>query len=140
MIVQYPNTFLETPSRKVEDDEDCSELIEKLRSMVSQLPENCVGLAAPQIGINIQVAIVLGSVVVNPNFQAANQFETGTEGCFSIENGTKFYSVTRPKYGWARWYDPEKKEWIRKKVNGLEARVFQHEIDHLKGKLCHNEM
>lgn len=96
-----------------------------------------LGLSANQGGYKHRVALVLGRFVINPEFQPPKHSikEKGLEGCYSlgIDN---IYEVERHKYGWAKWQDI-KGEWHEEKVKGVLAIVFQHELDHLDGKLCH---
>lgn len=84
------------------------------------------------------MAIVMGMLMMNLEFEPVKQMDFYQEGCFSIENATKFFNVMRPKYGYAKWVDPYTLEAHDEKLVGLKARVFQHELDHLNGKLCHD--
>ena len=54
------------------------------------------------------------------------------EGCLSIPE--QFADIERPKEIIVE-YTSEKKKLVKKKIDGVEARVLQHEIDHLSGKL-----
>lgn len=93
-----------------------------------------LGIAAPQIGISKRVMVVLGVVMVNPTWQPSKApLEKTVEGCYSVPR--KVYEVERAPYGWARWFSIDGVE-RRFKLNGLNAIVFQHELDHLDGKCC----
>jgi len=54
------------------------------------------------------------------------------EGCLSLPE--QYADIERPE-GITLEYIDDKKKLVKKKVNGYEARVLQHEIDHLSGKL-----
>lgn len=95
-----------------------------------------VGLAAPQIGVSKQVVIVdIGEgliELINPKIIASEGVEEDIEGCLSVpgKNGivkrAKKVTVTaQDRYGNPFTVEGE----------GLLARAFQHEIDHLKGIL-----
>lgn len=100
-----------------------------------------IGLAAPQVGINKRLMVynefgnpkkwTAEMVLVNPEIvEVSEGVGTETEGCLSFPgmNG----DVTRP-----RWVKVEavtlKGKKFKKKFTGLEARLFQHEFDHLQG-------
>jgi len=95
-----------------------------------------VGLAAPQIGLAKQliVADVGGGVVklANPKIINSSGSDRMVEGCLSVpERGVeikRFYEVR------VRGLN-EKGERVEIEAKGLLARVLQHEIDHLRGKL-----
>ncbi len=96
-----------------------------------------LGIAAPQIGINKRVMIMRGKVYVNPEFTPTKApTETVREGCYSL--GKRQFDVQRAKYGWAKWLDIKGVEH-EEKIKGLEAIVFQHELNHLDGKFCCSE-
>lgn len=104
-----------------------------------------VGLAAPQIGISLSLAVMetrptptrpkLGRkgpiVIVNPRIvKYSKEKITDWEGCLSFK-GVRG-SVPRPKTITVEYYN-EKGEKVVEKATGLWARIFQHEIDHLNG-------
>jgi peptide deformylase len=95
----------------------------------------CVGLAAPQIGEMVRVAVVDCSghpraedpnglmVLVNPRLSAVEGSELGREGCLSIPDLTgNVRRATAVEIGGRRSI-------------GFEARCIQHELDHLDGIL-----
>lgn len=95
-----------------------------------------LGIAAPQIGINLRVMVVRGNVMFNPEWQPTKAPSiTDYEGCYSIPKD-KVYKVERAPYGWASWTTIDGKQVKDQKLNGLPAIVFQHELDHLNGKCC----
>jgi peptide deformylase len=101
-----------------------------------------IGLSANQIGIDAQVFVVevpgtRGEqkfyAVFNPSVEKMGEVrEESEEGCLSIPK--KFGAVPRATFIVVRGFDKRGKP-IKIKAWGLLARVFQHEIDHLNGKL-----
>ena len=95
-----------------------------------------VGLAAPQVGINEQIFVVdTGKEVfaaVNPKIIKTAGSEVMEEGCLSIPR--VLVDIKRAKTVWVEFTDGENQR-VRAKLNGLVAKVFQHEYDHLQGKL-----
>jgi peptide deformylase len=100
---------------------------------------HCVGVAAPQIGELVRVAVVDCTghrkapdaqgllVLVNPVIVAASGSEVGREGCLSIPELTaNVRRATRVTV---------EAEGLRVQAAGFEARAIQHEIDHLDGLL-----
>lgn len=101
-----------------------------------------LGLAAPQVGIYKRFFVLVHkdaySVFFNPVLIKVNnaRYIEG-EGCLNYEGGKKFADVKRFK-SIDILYDvwTEDNKFIRRKdrFHGLQARVIQHEVDHLKGK------
>ena len=98
-----------------------------------------VGLAAPQLGISQRLLVYrVGpdapvTVLANPELEwASGEVELGEEGCLSIPG--VLVDVDRPVYVRVRGLDEEGEERLVE-ASGLEARVIQHEIDHLDGVL-----
>jgi peptide deformylase len=98
-----------------------------------------VGLAAPQLGISQRLLVYrVGpdapvTVLANPELEwASGEVEVGEEGCLSIPG--VMVDVDRPVYVRVRGLDEEGEERVVE-ASGLEARVIQHEIDHLDGVL-----
>ena len=93
-----------------------------------------LGLAAPQIGISKRICIVQGMVMFNPEWNPSKAPGNDvTEGCYSVPH--RLFKVNRAVYGWAKWQSIDG-VWREKKINGLTAIIFQHELDHLNGKCC----
>ena len=95
-----------------------------------------IGLAAPQIGESrrLIVADVEGKIIklANPEIIKADGKDKMVEGCLSIPDVS--VEVERPSSVIVKGLN-EKGETVEIKANGLLARVLQHEIDHLNGKL-----
>lgn len=128
-----------------------------LRHIIDQLVATClsddgIGLAAPQVGILKRVVVCRdfienpdGShqllptfqVYLNPNFEPVveDKKAQSKEYCLSVPEGG--FDITRWKTIKISWQElaPNKKELITnmKLLTGYQARVFQHEFDHLNG-------
>lgn len=97
---------------------------------------NGVGLAAPQVGILQRIVVIdVGEgpiVLINPEILETSGEQTGDEGCLSVPG--KAGCVTRPNYVKVKAFDAGMEEVIYE-GEGLLARAFCHEIDHLDGHL-----
>ena len=114
-------------------------LHELLDDMTETLEEaNGAGLAAPQVGVLRRACVVLdeGSgefiELINPEIVAQSGEQTGLEGCLSLPG--KWGIVTRPNRVRVRAQDRDGK-WFEAEAEGLTARAFCHEIEHLDGHL-----
>ena len=92
-----------------------------------------LGLAAPQVGVMKRFFIVPGLLLINPRILEFSGVSLEEESCLSLPG--VFVKITR-----ARFVVLEAFSWsVEKKkiyhLQGLAARVVQHEIDHLDGKL-----
>ena len=118
------------------------ELVDDMRETL--LNAGGVGLAAPQVGILRRVVLVLDTnmeelsdeeqiiELINPEIIAASGEQTGPEGCLSIPG--VYGLVTRPDLVKVRAAD-RNGEPFEVWGQGLTARAFCHEIDHLNGTL-----
>ena len=96
-----------------------------------------VGLAAPQVGVLRRVCVVMNEdediiELVNPEIIAQEGEQTGLEGCLSVPG--KYGVVTRPNVVRVRAQDRDG-NWFEVEDEGLTARCFCHEIEHLDGHL-----
>ncbi|MDD2980603.1 MAG: peptide deformylase [Hespellia sp.] len=95
-----------------------------------------VGLAAPQVGILKRIVVVdIGDdphVLINPEVIEMDGEQTGDEGCLSVPG--KVGTVTRPNHVKVKALNEDMEEMIVE-GEGLLARAFCHEIDHLNGQL-----
>ena len=96
-----------------------------------------VGLAAPQVGILRRVCVVMNEEeeileLVNPEVIYTEGEQTGLEGCLSVPG--KYGEVTRPWFVRVRAQD-RNGNWFEAEDEGLTARCFCHEIEHLDGHL-----
>ena len=98
----------------------------------------CVGLAAPQIGVGLQVTVVCPSgqsedttIIINPtSVEATGQKDVKRESCMSLPD--RAGSVERRKKLRVAYSD-EDGEATESVFQGFAARVVAHEIDHLEG-------
>ena len=95
-----------------------------------------VVLAAPQVGILKRIVVIdVGEgpiVLINPEILETSGEQTGDEGCLSVPGMAG--QVTRPNYVKVKALDVNMDEQIYE-GEGLLARAFCHEIDHLDGKM-----
>ena len=96
-----------------------------------------VGLAAPQVGVLRRVCVVMHEdeeiiELINPEIVSAEGEQTGLEGCLSVPG--KYGVVTRPYVVRVRAQD-RNGDWFEVEDEGLTARCFCHEIEHLDGHL-----
>lgn len=128
-IRTFDDPALKTPCTPVEDEER----IDFVDDMIATLKatENGVGLAAPQIGILKRVILIRSTIMINPEITWKSQRHSAMEeGCLSYPD--VWVEVDRPhsvKVKYYERYGVEKEE----KYSGLEAKIIQHEIDHLDG-------
>lgn len=119
-----------------------TEINEKVLDLIDDMLEtmyqaNGVGLAAPQIGILKKIVVIDVSqegeepiVLINPEIINESGSQTGDEGCLSVPGKTG--TVTRPNEVTVRATGPDGKSF-EMTGEGLLARAFCHEIDHLDG-------
>lgn len=140
-ILIAPHAMLKARAKPVqaEDAERMRDLIPRMFATMYQAPG--IGLAAPQIGIGLRMAIVDVSenderrplVLINPEILAAStELATREEGCLSLPQ--QYADVTRPARIKLRFEDAQ---GVRREMEaeGLLATCIQHEIDHLNGVL-----
>ncbi len=134
-IVKFGDKVLEKECRPVESfDERLSQLLDDMKETLADA--NGAGLAAPQVGVLRQVCVVdvgEGPIeLVNPKIIKTEGEQTGTEGCLSYPD--KWGVVTRPMKVTVKAQDRNGKHF-KVMGEGLCARAFCHEIDHLHGVL-----
>lgn len=135
------------PARPVErfDTPELHALLQDMQETMAAL--NGAGLAAPQIGVSLQVVIfgvasnprypdaeaVPQTVLINPRLQALSQEqEEGWEGCLSVPGMRGLV----PRYKRLRYEGVDQYgQPVDRTVSGFHARVVQHEVDHLHGIL-----
>jgi peptide deformylase len=140
LVRQYPDPVLRMQARDVADfDESVTHLAERMTALMDEA--RGVGFAAPQIGVLRRVLVYRTSeeepavVLVNPRLVATGEeLETGEEGCLSLGAATVVVEVERPTTISVEASSPAG-EAVQIEAEGLVARVFQHEIDHLDGVL-----
>jgi peptide deformylase len=140
-IIKLFDPLLEREAETVTEF-DTPELNKLLADMFeSMYAAKGVGLAAPQIGIGRKIAVIDTSVgenpddklvLINPKILQLEGKNTSEEGCLSIPGFRE--QVTRAKRATMKAQN-SKGEWFEMTGEDLLARAFQHEIDHLNGKL-----
>lgn len=137
-IVHLPNPVLRQVAADVtEFDDALQQLIEDMFETMYDAPG--VGLAAPQIGVSLQVAVVdvLGDktqqyVLINPKVIASEGNTKYQEGCLSVPG--VYDTVERATSVTIQALDRHGKSY-ELTADGLLGECFQHEIDHLNGRL-----
>ncbi len=131
--------FGEEPLRN--QSEPVKEINDDVRRLVADMFETMhdgqgVGLAAPQIGVNLQVAVIdIGEgplVLINPRITRKWGKETCNEGCLSFPGLSEKVERALGVVAEATDLDGNKYEI---EAEGLLARAIQHELDHLEGVL-----
>lgn len=159
-IVKYPNPVLRKPGSRID------EVTEEIRELADNMYETMkdadgVGLAAQQIGLAIQMAIVDVShdpdcvsycrvngedveldeicplVFINPEIKPAGKKESESEGCLSFPDLRSDVMRKGEVVAEVETLDGEK---LVIETDGLFARAIQHEVDHLFGKLFIDRM
>lgn len=132
-IVTTGDPILEKVCRPVEKfDKRLGELIDDMKETL--IKANGAGIAAPQVGVLRRVCLVdSGEKVyelVNPEIIEASGSQDDIEGCLSFPG--KWGMVERPMRVKVKAQD-RKGKWYEAEGEGLTARAFCHEIDHLNG-------
>ncbi|MBE0537087.1 MAG: peptide deformylase [Phycisphaerae bacterium] len=142
-ITRFPAPVLQEPARPVEEiTEEIRRLVERMVDVMIEYKG--VGLAAPQIGVNLRVFIVSVdgarenvNVYINPEIKVSGELEAHEEGCLSIPG--VYANVKRYKKCTITATDLDGQRFSRE-ARGLEVRAFQHEYDHLEGTLIKDRM
>jgi len=137
-IIYLPDPRLRQISKEVESfDEQLQVLIDDMFDTMYHAKG--VGLAAPQIGINLRLSVVdvIGDksqqiVLANPKIIHAEDMVEYQEGCLSVPGA--YDTVLRARAVTLQAQDRFGNAF-EMKAEGLLAECFQHEIDHLNGKL-----
>ena len=142
-VIYYPDPRLKKMSRPVEFfDQPLADLAARMLELMRE--HRGVGLAAPQVGRNIQMFVMNATqqpgddrVYVNPELIDPSGAETAEEGCLSIPGIN--CDVERSQTVILRAHDL-KGNPVEERATGYLARVWQHEIDHLNGVLITDRM
>ena len=139
-IVKEPDIFLRDETQEIEVPLDINNK-QLIADMIQTMYDNNgIGLAANQVGFNRKIFVMDISneknnpqVFINPVIEKqAKEKLTEGEGCLSCPG--KFIDVRRPIYVGLSWFCEHGKKQYKTFYN-LPARVVQHEMDHLNGKL-----
>ena len=140
LVRQYPDPALRNAATAVaEVDDEVQRLAERMLDVMERA--HGVGLAAPQLGILRRILVYRASdedepkVLINPELvERSDETEVGTEGCLSLLGGELQVPVARHLRVRVSGRDASG-DAVDMDVEGFEARVIQHEIDHLDGIL-----
>jgi peptide deformylase len=138
-IRQYPEPVLREPAREVSEfSDDLAALVERMTRLMDDA--NGVGLAGNQVGLLRRVLVyrpdredAKARALVNPTIvERSDELVTDEEGCLSlgplrvpVERHARVTVAAQDAHG----------EPVRVDADDLEARILQHEIDHLDGVL-----
>ena len=134
-ITEYPAEVLGLRGQPVTVFDDglaalCADMFETMYAAEG------VGLAAPQIGLNLRLFVMdcecVKLIAANPEIIDTNGEQSGQEGCLSI--GKVPAVVIRAQKARLRAQD-EKGNWFEREAEGYAARAFLHETDHCDGTL-----
>lgn len=137
-IIYLPDAVLRQVAKPVEQIDDA------LQTLIDDMFEtmysvNGVGLAAPQIGVSLRLSVidVIGDkkqqlVLINPEIIASEGQKEYQEGCLSVPG--VYDTVVRADKVTIRALDRTGKSY-EMTADGLLGECFQHEIDHLNGRL-----
>ena len=137
-IRQWPDPVLKLRAEEVEDfDDDLRRLVARMQALM--VDAHGLGLAGNQAGVlrRLFVFRIEGEdearAAVNPAIvDASEELETADEGCLSLQG--VLIPVERPRAVTLEAHDAEGAPY-RLELDGLTARVVQHELDHLDGVL-----
>ena len=140
LVRQYPDPALRNAATAVaEVDDEVQRLAERMLDVMERA--HGVGLAAPQLGILRRILVYRANdqdqpkVLINPELvERSDETEVGTEGCLSLLGGELQVPVARHLRVRVSGRDASG-DAVDMDVEGFEARVIQHEIDHLDGIL-----
>jgi peptide deformylase len=144
-IRTYPEAVLRQKAQRVENlDDELQRLIDDMIETMYAAPG--IGLAAPQVGVSVQIFVVDVTsgkdpkalmTFINPEILSATGQVKEEEGCLSVPG---IYGLT-PRSDVVRIRGTNRDgELVEVEGQGLLARAFQHETDHLQGKLFLDRM
>ncbi len=139
-ILKYGAPELKTVSKTVDVfDSELERIVKNMIETMYSAPG--IGLAAPQVGLNIRLATIDLSVgedasqlivICNPEIAVLEGEQKSDEGCLSLPDFSD--TVSRPQKMRVRGQNIHGDE-IEMEADGLLARCFSHEVDHLNGIL-----
>jgi len=135
-IVTYPDPILRQKAEPIKEvNDEVRKLIDDMAEVMYQ--DDGVGLASPQIGVSKRIIVLDAgegfSAMINPEIiELSKEEESMEEGCLSLPDIR--LQVKRPTKIVIRGLN-EKGEPVEFEKDGLMARVYQHETDHLNGIL-----
>jgi peptide deformylase len=142
-ITRFPAPVLGQTAKPVDEiTDDVRRLADKMIDIM--LETKGVGLAGPQAGVDLQIFVVSidgtrenAKVYINPQISPSGPLEENDEGCLSLPG--IYTRIKRYKKCTVTATDLDGNEFTEE-GDGLLARVFQHEFDHLQGRLIKDRM
>ena len=138
-FIPWPDKRLRTPAQVVSEiTDEVRGIWDDMIEMMDAMPG--VGLAAPQIGVMLQLAVVDASEARNKRIRLANPQIIERSAKMNVHEEASpnlpgvFAKVTRPRAVSVRYLD-ENGVIARGEFVGLEATSVQHQIDHLAGRM-----
>jgi peptide deformylase len=151
-LTRFGNPILRTSSRTLSIAEIKSDEIQQFIANIrytNTTKKYGLGIAAPQVGVNIALSLIdikptktrpdvdlYEQIIINPRYEGVGRRVSMWEGCLSTGVGkhTLFAKTLRYKHIRAEWYDEHAIKHTEE-LSGIPAHVFQHETDHLSGRL-----
>lgn len=142
-ITHFPAPVLGRPAKPIDQiTGDTRQLADRMIDIM--LENKGVGLAGPQAGIDLQIFVVSvdgtkenAKVYINPEITPSGPLEENEEGCLSLPG--IYTRIKRQKKCTVTATDLDGNEFTEE-AEGLLARAFQHESDHLQGRLIKDRM
>ena len=142
-IILWPDPRLKKVSKEVTTFDDSLKTLTD-RMFLLMREHRGVGLAAPQVGINLRLFVMNPTgqpeddrIYVNPILTEAEDEEEAEEGCLSLPNINVNIWRTRKMHMEAQELTGRK---FNQEATGYHARIWQHEFDHLNGILLTDRM
>ena len=141
-IVLHPDPILRQKAKPVAKiDASIRELVADMHRVA--LEYDGIGLAAPQVGESLRIFVTCAMygeperVFINPRLESRGEIVGGDEGCLSLPDIRA--EIMRPPSATITALDLEGNEFTLEK-DGIWARVWQHEFDHLEGTMIIDRM
>ena len=141
-LLEENDPFLNSPTSTVEDFSTVKDVIYEMVGIM--IDNNGIGLSANQVGLD-KSFFVMGSeddgylTIINPEIKTVSDEKISiSEGCLSFPD--LYIHIIRPKEIVTKFIDLEGHEQDNIKFDGMAARVFLHEYDHLQGITFNNRV
>ena len=143
-VVRYPDPILSRRAAEIEQVDDGVRALAR-RMFEIMYASGGVGMAAPQVGVSARLFVANPAcdepgqeqVYVNPRIVSREGSEVHEEGCLSVPGVN--CKITRSAEVTVRATGLDGREFVTQ-ADGLLARIFQHELDHLDGVLIADRM
>ncbi len=142
-ITHFPAPVLAESAKPIENiDESIRTLADRMINVM--LRNKGIGLAGPQVGVNLRIFVVSfdgtkenARVYINPKIETSGSFVVFEEGCLSLPGISA--KIKRFKQCSVTATDLDGNTFTEE-AEGLPARAFQHEFDHIEGMLIKDRM